>query len=279
MNINSEPLTIISAGQSNIDGRVPVKDMPNPIKLPISGCHYCSNYTPNHEEGVFQDKIEQSDLSADRFGFDLVTYYYLTQVAKRELYVMKCSEGGTSIAPTGEGGSNPRPDEKIGHDHWTTEIDKLKSPDHSLLLQFKQIIESCMNATDNQLTVNAMLWHQGEGDRADFSQEAADNYYDNLKAVFKACRKFANQPDLPIFTGTISHHSTQYDPKVEAGLLKLAKEDSNLHVIDLHEENLLDNFHFNAQSTLFFGQAIYNEMIGQGILDAPTLALKNYRTY
>lgn len=119
---------------SNIDGRVPIAELPKPISLPLANRH--CNYTPNHEDGVFQDSIKVSDLSDNRWGFDLVTYYYLTHLAKYDLYVMKCSEGGTSVAPTGEGGHQ-------GHNHWTTEIDKLDSPSNSLLLQFKQIIEAC----------------------------------------------------------------------------------------------------------------------------------------
>lgn len=44
--------------------------------------------------------------------------------------------------------------------------------------------------------------------------------------------KHAEAIELPIFSGTVSH-TLQYDPKVEAGLLKIAKEDPNVHVIDM----------------------------------------------
>lgn len=272
MKNESKPLTVISAGQSNIDGRVPIAELPSQYSLPLKNCHYCSNYTPDHEKGIFQDAIKVSDLSDNRWGFDLITYYYLTQVAKYDLYVMKCSEGGTSIAPTGEGGHQ-------GHDHWTTEIDKLDSPSNSLLLQFKHIIEACMKASKQQLDVNAMIWHQGEGDRSSFSQVAADNYYRNLKNVFKACRGFVNKPDLPIFCGTVSHNSEQYEPKVEAGLLKIAKEDPNVHVVDMQHGTLLDQFHFDPKSSIYFGKAIYNSFIDQNIIKASRLDIGGYRVY
>ncbi|GAA2970929.1 sialate O-acetylesterase [Lentilactobacillus parakefiri] len=272
METNRKPLTIISAGQSNIDGRVPIAELPKPLSLPLTNCHYCSNYTPNHEAGVFQDSIKVSDLSDNRWGFDLVTHYCLTQLAHYDLYVMKCTEGGTSVAVTGEGGHQ-------GYNHWTTEIDRLKSPSNSLLLQFKQILDACMKNQEQGLDVDAMLWHQGEGDRASFSEEAAYHYYENLKAVFKACRGFVNKPDLPIFCGTVSHNSEQYDAKVEAGLLKIAKEDANVHVIDMQKGTLLDQFHFDPKSSVYFGRAIYNAMIDTHVIDAEKLDIGGYRVY
>ncbi|MEE8824720.1 hypothetical protein LASUN_26320 [Lentilactobacillus sunkii] len=272
METERKPLTVISAGQSNIDGRVPIVELPDPMSLPLADCHYCSNYTPNHEEGVFQDSIKVSDLSDKRWGFDLVTYYYLTKIAHYDLHVMKCSEGGTSVAPTGEGGHQ-------GHNHWTTHIDQLDSPSNSLLLQFKQIIEACEKNAKENLDVKAMIWHQGEGDRATFSQEAADNYYQNLKDVFEACRSYVNKPDLPIFCGTVSHNSEQYDAKVEAGLLKIAKEDPNVHVVDMQKGTLLDQFHFDPKSSMYFGKAIYNAMIDQHIIEGPHADIGEYRVY
>ncbi|WP_283680159.1 sialate O-acetylesterase [Lentilactobacillus sp. Marseille-Q4993] len=256
--MTSKKLTIISAGQSNIDGRVPVSELPKPLLLPMKNVKYCSNYTPDHEKGVFQDEIKVTDLSTNRWGFDLVTYYHLSQMANYDLTVMKCSEGGTSIDVTGE-----------SDDHWTADIEKLDSPDHSLLLQFKQIIDACRKASADAQDVKAMLWHQGEGDRASFSKKAADHYYENLKAMFKACRSFVDKPELPIFCGTVSHNSTQYDEKVETALLKLAREDSNLHVIDMQRGTLLDNFHFDVDSSVYFGKALYNEMIAQGVVEGP----------
>lgn len=56
------PITLISAGQSNMDGRVPVAKLPADIQLPLADCHYCSNYTPDHDKGVFQPSLKTSDL-------------------------------------------------------------------------------------------------------------------------------------------------------------------------------------------------------------------------
>lgn len=238
------------------------------MALPLTNCHYCSNDTPQHEEGVFQPTLKASDLSDNRWGFDLVTYYQITQVAKYDLYVMKCSEGGTSIDVHGEAGKF--------NDHWTADISQLESPGHSLLLQFKRLVQTCLQASQDELDIQAMLWHQGEGDRGTFSPVSPVNYYHNLKAVFQACREFVGKPDLPIICGTISHHSKQYDPTVEAGLLRLAQEDSDLHVIDLQHATLRDDFHFDAQSSQYFGQAIYNELITQKIIMGPRIDIQTH---
>ncbi|MFB9770711.1 sialate O-acetylesterase [Lactiplantibacillus modestisalitolerans] len=242
-------LVLISAGQSNIDGRNPLAELPAPITLPMTHVHYCSNYTAGHAQGRFQPAITADDLSAKRWGFDLATYYYLSQVANYDLYVMKCSEGGTSIDVTGESA-----------DHWTADVGQLSDPRHSLLRQLQALVAACQRTTPAVQTVHAMLWHQGEGDRADFSPAASAHYYDNLKAFFAACRETVRQPQLPIFCGTVSHRSTQYDPQVEASLLRLARADPNLHVIDLKDATLRDNFHFDPTSSVAFGKALYEVM-------------------
>ncbi|EGF47292.1 hypothetical protein AAULR_25496, partial [Lacticaseibacillus rhamnosus MTCC 5462] len=66
------------------------------------------------------------------------------------------------------------------------------------MLAFTHLIEQCRTASQQQLDIKAMLWHQGEADRASYSQVAADHYYANLKAVFAYCRKLVGNPTLPI---------------------------------------------------------------------------------
>lgn len=273
---NEEKFTIISAGQSNIDGRVPVPQLPNYLTLPLDHCYYCSDHTPDHEKGVFQDQLKVSDLTvkdgSSRWGFDLVTYYWLLHNTDlKDLHVIKCAEGGTSIAPSGEGG--------VDDSHWSTHIDQLKDPSHSLLLQFKQLIESCQAAQNNQLVIKAMLWHQGEGDRADFSSSAAANYYDNLKAVFAYCRRVVGNPQLPIFCGTVSHHSDQFDSQVEAGVIRLATEDPHIYLVDMQSGTLLDQFHFDAKSAELFGSQIFNAMVAAKVIEGEQLALPTVKIY
>lgn len=251
--------TIISAGQSNIDGRVPVSDLPDYLTLPLSGCHYCSDRTALQDQGVFQESLKETDLASHpdyRWGFDLVTYYYLLHnTSLKDLYVIKYSEGGTSIDATGD-----------GDNHWTTKFDTLKGTSISLLKQFTNLIKKCQQAAEGKLDIKVMLWHQGESDRASYSQQAANNYYQNLKDVFGYCRQVVGNNELPIICGTVSHASGQYDAQVEHSMIRLAQEDSNIYLIDMHDGLLLDEFHFNAEYSELFGKRVFNTLIAQNII-------------
>ncbi|GEP24530.1 MAG: sialate O-acetylesterase [Lentilactobacillus diolivorans] len=259
----AKKLAIISAGQSNIDGRVPLADLPDGINIPFNNCYYCSNYTPHYLQGKFENGIHAADLDANRWGFDLITYYYLTQLAQQETYVMKWSQGGTSIDPTGD-----------NINHWTAFYEQLDSPDHSLLCHFEHLIRQCMFANADKIEIRAMLWHQGEADRQSYSPLAAEHYYQNLKAVFAYCRGIIGNSQLPIFTGTISHSSEQFDPVIDAIIRQIGQEDPNVHLIDMAGASLLDNWHFDSLSSTYFGKAIYNQMISAGIVAGPQVSLK-----
>lgn len=248
---------VISAGQSNIDGRVPIAELPAEIKLPMLNCHYCSNYTLDHTRGVFQDTLKAGDLSETRWGFDLVTYYYLTQVARQELYVMKWSQGGTSIDPNGDG---PK--------HWTPFYENLPAKSESLLWSFEQLIRACIQAKGHLFEIRAMIWHQGESDRASFSSLAAHHYYTNLKHTIAYCRGIVGNQRLPLICGTISHRSKQYDQQVDNAIRKLAAEDPYIYLIDMSGATLLDNFHFDASSSIYFGKCVYNQLIEAGVIPA-----------
>lgn len=262
MATNAKKLTIISAGQSNIDGRVPSSKLPAYLSLPLAGCHYCSDKTPQHEQGIFQEELKESDLSDHRWGFDLITYYYLLHQSDcQDLHVIKWTEGGTSIDPTGD-----------GDNHWTTHFDELADQSHSLLLGFTNLIKTCQQVQHNHLDIKAMLWHQGEADRASYSKVAAENYYQNLKDVFAYCRQVVGNSELPIICGTVSHNSKQYDAQVEKATIQVASEDPNIHLIDMQNGQLLDDFHFNAASSELFGKRVYNTLIDEQIVTGKRLA-------
>lgn len=261
--------TIISAGQSNMDGRVPIAELPAGVSLPLAQCHYCSNLTTSHDQGVFQSGLRQADLSKDRWGFDLVTYdLLLRQTPLTDLYVIKCAEGGTSIDPSGD-----------GDDHWTADVAALSSPRHSLLRQFTQMIQQCQQAMANQLTIKAMLWHQGEADRGSYSAAAAAHYEENLAAVFARCRAVVGNPALPIICGTVSHHSQQYDPQVEHAMIRLAQADPNIHLVDMAAGTLLDPYHFDAASAAFFGKQAFNCLIANGIVSGQPVSVPAVTVY
>jgi len=242
---------IIAAGQSNIDGRVPVANKPSYITYPITNCNYASGYNGGNT-GVFQSGM---DLGNGNWAFDLVTYWHLTQTAGKTINVMKYSMGGTSIDPLGDNTY-----------HWTADYEKLSSISNSLLWSFESLIRACIESQGTNFDIRAMLWHQGEGDRAQ-----AANYYKNLKYLIAYCRGIVGNKRLPFITGTISHNSQQYNATIEAAQYQLASEDPYFYLIDMNGAGLLDPYHFNAASSEYFGKMCYDKLIDAGVITATKL--------
>lgn len=246
---NPKKLAIICAGQSNADGRVPANQLPSYITLPIENCHFC-----NTPDGVFRP-LGSHYYSNGRWAFDLVTYHYVTQVDKQELFVIKKAMGGTSIDPTGD-----------GRYHWTIDFDSLPDTSLSLLRSFEDIIRACMMSRGQDFTIKAMLWHQGESDRAAYSPVAAEHYYDNLKRLIAYCRGIVGDMSLPFVCGTVPHISGQYDETVDHAIRKLASEDSHMYLIDLADAQLLDHYHMNAAWSEYFGKMAHDALIDAGVI-------------
>ena len=89
---------VLTAGQSNADGRVPIAQLPN-----IAQYNYCQwsygsgDYTK--ATGVFKPfapTVGRTDLG-DRWGFDAIVYYLLEQCWQQPFYVIKQTMGGTAI--------------------------------------------------------------------------------------------------------------------------------------------------------------------------------------
>lgn len=252
--MDQKKIAIICAGQSNADGRVPVAQLPSYISLPMEGCHFC-----NTPDGVFRP-LGEGYFSNGRWAFDLVTYHYVTQVDRQELYVIKRTMGGTSIDPTGDGDA-----------HWTVDFTSLPDISQSLLRSFEQIIRACMASQGQDFTVRAMLWHQGESDRAAYSPIAAAHYYDNLKRLIAYCRELVGDPALPFVCGTVPHVSGQYDGTVDRAIRQLAAEDPHMFLIDLAEAQLLDHYHMNAAWSEYFGRMAHDALVDAGVIGTEKL--------
>ena len=77
---------------------------------------------------------------------------------------------------------------------------------------------------------------------------------------------------LPIITGTISHHSKQYDATIEAAQKRIADEDPYFFlIIDMSGATLQDNFHFDGTCSEYFGKMAYDALIDAGVIQAKKL--------
>lgn len=263
---------IITAGQSNTDGRVLNTQLPDYIQQhKYKYCQWCYGSAGKVQTDGFETfwpKMVHPQRPG-RWAYDAVAYYWLEQALQREFYVIKWSLGGTAI-DTGCSSTSGK--------YWSASPDWLAANrstltgGKSLLLSFTELIDTCI---DNRLSklpqgyeIKAFLWHQGESDR-----HQGKNYYENLKAVVTYVREHLVEKTgekkyhkLPFICGTVSRKNKQYNADVEAALYQLAKEDKNFYVIDMADAELQrDQLHFTAASAEYLGKQMYNRLVDLGV--------------
>ena len=274
---------IITAGQSNTDGRVPSAEMPAYLSayaqtgLPNVWWSY-GNYKgwPTGGAGVFAPFYPLSESGdVHRWAYDAIVYYNLSQHLNDgvRLYVVKESSGGSSIAP-----ASPT----SGDRHWSVDAAFLDTAGvvgvsnaasgaagKALAPALVYNLRLCLNAiTANGDTpdIRCILWHQGESDRTPTA--SANAYHDNLQAVVQYIRDSvvaitgnSAYAALPFVCGTVSKKSSLYNATIEKAQYQLAKEMSAFYVIDMQDGTMLSDVkHFDAASTELFGQRMYNKL-------------------
>lgn len=268
-----EPATvIITAGQSNTDGRVLNSALPSYIQQnKYKYCQWCYGSAGKVQTEGFETFWPRMVHPArpGRWAYDAVTYYWLEQALQKEFYVVKWSLGGTAIAL---GCSSTSGKYWSADPAWLAANHSTATGGKSLLLSFTEEIVDCI---DNRLSklpqgyeIKAFLWHQGESDR-----HKGKNYYANLKAVVEYVRDFLvkktgekKYKKLPFICGTVARSNKQYNADVEAALYKLAAEDKNFHVIDMSKAELQkDQLHFTAEAAEDLGVRMYNRLVDLGV--------------
>lgn len=257
---------IITAGQSNTDGRVMNTQLPEYIKKNrYKHCYWCYGTGGKYVTGRGEFKPFWPQMGhktrPERWAYDAVTYYLLDRKIKNDFYVIKWSLGGTAIDTTcaSTSGKYWTADKTwLSHNKSTAEGGK------SLLKSFTEEIDACI---DNKLSklpqgynIKAMLWHQGESD-----SHAGKRYYENLKGVVTYVRqhlaeKTGNKKylQLPFICGTVSRLNKRYNKDIEGAMYRLAKEDKNFYVIDMSKGELQkDRLHFTAKSAEYLGKKMY----------------------
>lgn len=236
---------IITAGQSNTEGRVPLSTSPpswylgegSPATLP----------TVKHWKNSTQSWGTWS--IPNNWAYDTQVYHELTDFLSQDIYVIKLAKGGTAIS-------------ELAHstkDCWQPIFEKVEAVNSSkgkLTKEFEQYIREAMVSSEfSNIEIKAFLWHQGE---SDFSSPENADYYQNFKNLISYVRGVLNNPILPIVFGTISHASAQYSSVVEAAQLAIAAEDEHAYVVDMQNGTLLDPFHFDGVTSESLGQSMFN---------------------
>ncbi len=206
-------VVILTAGQSNTDGRVMNTELPQEIlDNEYEFCQWSYGSGSLSGEGEFETFSPRiaNERNPHRYAYDAIVYYKLEQFLKEPFYVIKESLGGTAIDTLCSSAQKM---------YWSADeaflaanaaVDK---GGRSLLKILTDNIDACI---DNHLAclpqgyeIKVLLWHQGESDR-----HKAANYYDNLKLMIQHIRnhlvektgrkRYAN---LPVVIGGIPHHS------------------------------------------------------------------------
>lgn len=247
---------ILTAGQSNADGRVPTDELPKYVRYNYCQWSYGSGDFLK-ATGVFKPFAPTVGRSAlgDRWGFDAIVYYLLEQYWQQPFYVIKQTMGGTAIDTTCT---------KSTHG-WFWSVDARQK---SLLKAFCQQIDDCLVQLQDA-DVKCLLWHQGESDMT-----AADRYHDNLKAVVAYIRQHLVEKtgrkeyaSLPVVSGTFAKGSRQGSPKVAAALYQLECEDKDFYVVDASDLTLQsDQIHFDARGAEELSRRVFAKMRETGIV-------------
>lgn len=270
---NGQPVhVIITAGQSNTDGRTSNRDLPEYIKAFSSdtvayseGAYKYCHIAQNDAEGLFVPFWPRASRNGNNhlWAYDAVVYYELEQMLKEKFYVIKWAVGGTSIAPSSH---SPKGRYWSADAKWLSQTCATSEGGNSLLLSFIREIDVCIDHTLSKLKegyrIDAFLWHQGE---SDYRQGKA--YYGNLKALVAYVRSYLSKKtgedysNLPFIFGTVSKANKCYSSEVEAGMRRLAEEEEHVYMIDMSEGELQrDRLHFTAKSAEYLGKQMFNRL-------------------
>lgn len=264
---------IITAGQSNTDGRCPNAELPSyikalakdTVKFSRGAYNYCL-ISQNRTDGRFESFWPKAtkDGAENSWAYDAVTYLWLDQLVRDKFYVIKWAVGGTSVQADKKSETGK---------YWYADASWLKRQSstaqggQSLLKSLTEQIDACIDQTLSGLKdgyqIDALLWHQGE---SDYKQGKA--YYRNLKAVFAYIRNHltvktgTDYSQLPIIIGTVSERNRCFSPEVDKAMRRLASEDEHLHLIDMHDASLLaDRLHFDPSSAETLGVKMYDKLL------------------
>lgn len=258
-------VVILTAGQSNTDGRVMNTDLP--VEIQQQKYNYCQwSYGSSYLSGkgefeTFQPRI-LNENNPNRWAYDAIVYWNIEKKLQKPFYVIKESLGGTAIDTLCSSTSKQ---------YWNASpeyLSKNRASDKggkSLLKAFTENIGACIDNKLSKLTggydIKFLLWHQGESDR-----HQDKNYYHNLKLVIDYIRNYLVEKTgnktyarLPVIIGGISHKSKQWSQGVEDAQHRLAREDKNIFVVDVPEANLQrDMLHFNASGAQELGNKMFD---------------------
>lgn len=285
---------IITAGQSNTDGRGKLETQPAYLTAAVGETgmervfwSYGNSAGWNYTGGLgafapFVPAAEGSNgTTLGRWAYDAIVYYELAQhlAPAHNVYIIKESAGGSSISPACN---------SSGNRHWSVDPAYLdtagivglqptssgldgKALAPALLANARACLATLANR-DLDADIRCVLWHQGESDRSPSS--AAAQYEQNLRDLITYIRDSlvaitsnTDYATLPFIMGTVSKRSSLYNATIERAQYSLARTMTNVYVIDMQDGTMLSDLkHFDAPSQELYGRRAYNRLCELGLL-------------
>ena len=267
-------VVILTAGQSNTDGRVNNTELPEYIRRAgYTFCHwsYGSGTRSGHGEFTLFHPWIDGLSEHDKWAYDAVVYYRLEHLLKEKFYVIKESLGGTSIDTLCTSRYEM---------HWSADpawLSRTAATDQggkSLLKALTDNIGACIDKELSRLPegydIKVLLWHQGESDIS-----RAERYYDNLKTLIAYVRRYLVEKTgnpkyagLPVVCGTFAEQGRGYSPEIVEAMHRIAREDRNFYVVDAGDATLQsDNIHFDSKGAELLGNRVYETLIENRLIE------------
>lgn len=260
---------ILTAGQSNTDGRAQNDSIPYYIKS--QGSEYPNVYwsygnaTNDKVTGTFDKFWPACDAGDGRWAYDAVVYYHLQKTLNgSDLYVIKESKGNTAIN-TSCTSSN---DKWWSADAtWLSTATSADADGQSLLLALRDNIDKSLATladAGKAADIKFLMWHQGEADRSKGSE-----YQTQLQQVIDYVRQYlvartgnSAYSTLPVIIGGIKSGTSQYKAEVESAKQTIANGDANIYYVSTNDIPVnglrADNLHFNAKGAEMLGKKVYD---------------------
>jgi hypothetical protein len=105
-------------------------------------------------------------------------------------------------------------------------------------------------------TIKGLLWHQGESNTGERSRI---NYKQKLETFFAKLRNDLQQPDLPIYMGTLGSYLTKYSfpytEEINKDIKEVTESGKNIYLIKTSDfTHLKDTIHFDSPSQRSMGK-------------------------
>ncbi len=231
------------AGQSNMDGRGLVSELPESHSKPVGDAIVFYRSVPRHSDG-WQLLVPgfsvppkyKGEFPSPTFGPEIGFAHSIVKARPgRKVALIKGSKGGTSL----------RVDWKPG----------TKGDTGSQGPRYRDFIATIRMATEqlrqrgDQFTIRGMLWHQGESD----SKSSIEVYSRRLNELIVRVREDVGVSDLPIVVGEVFDNGKR--DAVRAAIQTVASQNSSVGLVTSEGTRTSDpGTHFDASSQILLGQ-------------------------